>query len=248
MRIQRALARAGIASRRGAEELVAAGRVTINGVVAKTGQSVTPGTDEILVDGNAIAAPREQHVWYVLNKPAGVLTSRPDGTDRRTVFDLVRDVPGLVYVGRLDFMTEGVLLLTTDGDAAHALTHPSREVERRYIATVRGDAETGARLAERGVKLDDGIVKPTAITVRNLRRGVWELAMTIREGKTHEIRRLCEALDLEVLGLLRTRFGPVDLGELPSGATRPMLSRERKVIDAIVKSTGAGRPAPRPRS
>ena len=248
MRIQRALARAGVASRRGAEELVAAGRVTINGTVAKTGQSVTPGTDEILVDGTPIAAPREQHVWYVLNKPAGVLTSRPDGTDRRTVFDLVRDVPGLVYVGRLDFMTEGVLLLTTDGDAAHALTHPSREVERRYIATVRGDAETGARLAERGVKLDDGVVKPTAITVRNLRRGVWELAMTIREGKTHEIRRLCEALDLEVLGLLRTRFGPVDLGELPSGATRPMLSRERKVIDAIVKSTGAGRPAPRPRS
>ena len=248
MRIQRALARAGIASRRGAEELVAAGRVTINGAVAKTGQSVTPGTDEILVDGNPIAAPREQHVWYVLNKPAGVLTSRPDGTDRRTVFDLVRDVPGLVYVGRLDFMTEGVLLLTTDGDAAHALTHPSREVERRYVATVRGDAETGARLAERGVKLDDGVVKPTAITVRNLRRGVWELAMTIREGKTHEIRRLCEALGLEVLGLLRTRFGPVDLGELPSGATRPMLSRERKVIDAIVKSTGAGRPAPRPRS
>ena len=248
MRIQRALARAGVASRRGAEELVAAGRVTINGTVAKTGQSVDPAVDTILVDGQPIAAPRDQHVWYVLNKPPGVLTSRPDGTDRRTVFDLVRDVPGLVYVGRLDFMTEGVLLLTTDGDAAHALTHPSREVERRYIATVRGDAETGARLAERGVRLDDGLVKPTAITVRNLRRGVWELAMTIREGKTHEIRRLCEALGLEVLGLLRTKFGPVDLGDLPTGETRPMLSRERKVIDAIVKSQGAGRPSTRPRS
>ena len=113
---------------------------------------------------------------------------------------------------------------------------------------MRGDAETAARLAERGVRLDDGVVKPTDITIRNLRRGVWELAMTIREGKTHEVRRLCEALDLEVLGLLRTKFGPVDLGDLPTGATRPMLSRERKVIDAIAASAAAGRPSTRPRS
>ncbi|HEX2779784.1 MAG TPA: pseudouridine synthase [Gemmatimonadaceae bacterium] len=248
MRIQRALARAGVASRRGAEELVAAGRVTVNGQVARTGQSVDPAADEIRVDGKAIAAPREQHVWIVLNKPAGVLTSRPDGTGRKTVFDLVRDVPGLTYVGRLDYMTEGVLLLTTDGDAAHALTHPSRQVERRYVATVRGDAEGAALSAERGVTLEDGEVRPRDITVRNLRRGVWELALTIREGKTHEVRRLCEALGLEVLGLLRTRFGPVELGDLPSGGTRPVLSRERRAIDGIVAQPNAGRAQPRPRS
>ena len=241
MRIQRALARAGVASRRGAEELVAAGRVTINGEVARTGQSVDPAHDVILVDGKPVAAPREQHVWIVLNKPAGVLTSRPDGTGRRTVFDLVRDIPGLTYVGRLDYMTEGVLLLTTDGDAAHALTHPSRQVERRYIATVRGDAEGAALQAERGVTLEDGVVRPKDVTVRNLRRGVWELALTIREGKTHEVRRLCEALGLEVLGLLRTRFGPVELGDLPGGGTRPVLSRERRAIDAIVASGRASR-------
>ena len=160
-------------------------------------------------------------------------------------------------MGRLDYMTEGVLLLTTDGDAAHALTHPSRQVERRYIATVRGDAEGAALEAERGVPLEDGVVRPKDVTVRNLRRGVWELALTIREGKTHEIRRLCETLGLEVLGLLRTRFGPVELGDLASGATRPVLSRERRAIDALVAQpvtgrTGAqspaGRSGARPRS
>ncbi|HMI46548.1 MAG TPA: pseudouridine synthase, partial [Gemmatimonadaceae bacterium] len=127
MRIQRALARAGIASRRAAEELVAAGRVRINGTVAQTGQSVDPSRDKITVDGKSIGAPAAL-TWIVLNKPTGVLTTRSDPGGRRTVFDLVADVPGLTYVGRLDYMTEGVLLLTTDGDAAHKLTHPSHEI------------------------------------------------------------------------------------------------------------------------
>jgi 23S rRNA pseudouridine2605 synthase len=170
MRIQRALARAGVASRRAAEELVAAGRVRINGEVAQTGQSVDPESDAITVDGKKVARPASPF-WIVLNKPTGVLTTRSDPGGRRTVFDLVEDQPGLTYVGRLDYMTEGVLLLTTDGEAAHKLTHPSSEVERTYVATVRGDGADAARAAMRGVQLEDGLVVPRDVSasVRTVR-------------------------------------------------------------------------------
>src|ERR1700687_2595037 len=221
MRIQRALARAGVASRRGAEELVAAGRVRINGVVAMTGQSVDPARDTITLDGKKIGAPAAAH-WIVLNKPTGVVTTRSDPEGRRTVFELVDDVPGLTYVGRLDYMTEGVLLLTTDGDAAHKLTHPSSEIERTYVATVRGDGADAARAAMKGVELEDGLVMPKDVTARRVGRGIWELDVAIAEGKTREIRRLCEVLGLEVLRLVRTKFGPVKLGLLESGRTRPL--------------------------
>jgi len=195
---------------------------------------VDPTSDDIRVDGRRIEAPRAAE-WIVLHKPAGVLTSRPDGTDRRNVFDIVPPVPGLTYVGRLDFLTEGVLLLTTDGEAAHALTHPSRGVERSYLAVVRGDAEGAALEAARGVKLEDGVVTPSDISVRWLRRGVWEFAMTIREGKTHEVRRICETLGLEVERLIRTRFGPVMLGDLAVGAQRGLTLLERRAIEQVVR-------------
>lgn len=232
MRIHRALARAGIASRRKAEELVAAGRVRVNGGVARTGQSVDPATDVITVDGQPLARPQPV-TWLVLHKPAGVLTSRPDGTDRRTVFELVPDVPGLTYVGRLDYLTEGVLLLTTDGDAAHRLTHPSSEIERTYVVTVRGDAVTAVRAARAGVELEDGVVRPVAVSAARGADGQWELTLTIREGRNREIRRLCEALGLEVRRLVRTQFGPVKLGTLPVGASRPLTPKELTIIDSL---------------
>jgi 23S rRNA pseudouridine2605 synthase len=234
MRIQRALARAGIASRRRAEELVAAGRVRINGALAETGQSVDPSRDTITVDGKTIGA-RPALAWIVLNKPTGVLTTRSDPGGRRTVFDLVDDVPGLTYVGRLDYMTEGVILLTTDGDAAHKLTHPSSEIERTYVATVRGEGADAARAAVKGVELDDGLVMPRDVTATRVGRGLWELDMTIAEGKTREVRRLCEALGLEVQRLVRTKFGPVKLGSLESGRTRPLTAREKEIISALTK-------------
>jgi pseudouridine synthase len=234
MRIQRALARAGVASRRRAEELVAAGRVRINGEVATTGQSVDTDRDEITVDGKAITQPTGYH-WLVLNKPAGVLTSKTDPRGRKTVFDLVVDKPGLTYVGRLDYMTEGVLLMTTDGDAAHKLTHPSREVERTYVVTVRGDGPAAVRAARTGVELEDGWMQPTEIAAQNAGRGVWDLEITIAEGRNREIRRFCDALGLSVERLVRTRFGPVVLGALRPGESRPLTGRERDVILAITQ-------------
>ena len=234
MRIQRALARAGVASRRRAEELVAAGKVRINGAVAVTGQSVDTDTDVITVDGKPVTQPVGYH-WLVLNKPAGVLTSKSDSRGRKTVFDLITDKPGLTYVGRLDYMTEGVLILTTDGEAAHRLTHPSREVERTYVATVRGDGPAAVRAARNGIELEDGWMKPVSISANNIGRGLWELEITIAEGKNREIRRFCDALSLKVERLVRTRFGPVTLGSLPSGQSRALTGRERDIILAITQ-------------
>jgi 23S rRNA pseudouridine2605 synthase len=234
MRIQRALARAGVASRRKAEELIAAGRVTVNGVVAKTGMSVHPVRDRIEVDGTAVAAPARPQ-WIVLHKPAGVLTTRSDPAGRRTVFDIVPDAPGLTYVGRLDYLTEGVLLLTTDGAAAHRLTHPSREVERTYLATVRGNITLAVRELKGGVELEDGMVYPRSVAAHPLGKGRAELEITIAEGRNREVRRMCTAVGLEVERLVRTAFGPVDLGALAAGEVRQLTPAERRAIEALVR-------------
>ena len=234
MRIHRALARAGVASRRKAEELVAAGRVKVNGVVARTGQAVDPQVDRISVDGQDLPAAPTTYEWIVLNKPPGVVTTKNDPEGRRTVFDLVPATPGLTYVGRLDYLTEGLLLLTTDGEAAHVLTHPSSEIERTYVATVRGDARVAAAQARRGVELEDGVVHPIAVDARPLGNRTSEFEITVGEGRNREVRRLCEALGLEVDRLVRVRFGPISLGTLGPGERRPLTARERHDLQLLL--------------
>lgn len=232
MRLQRALARAGIASRRSSEELISAGRVTVNGTVAHIGQVVDPEQDDIRVDGRKVKRPTGQ-VWLLLHKPSGVMTTRSDPEGRQTVFDLVKDVPGLTYVGRLDYLTEGALLLTTDGTAANTLTHPRYGVEREYVAVVTGDVESAVAGARHGVELEDGVVQVNDVSARRIGGGRSEFRVIIAEGRKREVRRLCKALGLTVERLIRVRYGPVELGDLPVGRTRPLTAKEIKAIQTI---------------
>jgi 23S rRNA pseudouridine2605 synthase len=149
------------------------------------------------------------------------------------VFDLVPARPGLTYVGRLDFLTEGVLLLTTDGAAAHRLTHPSHEVERTYVASVLGEADRAVDEARYGVELEDGPVKPRRVHATKVGRGRWDLTITLSEGRNREVRRLCEALGLQVDRLVRVQFGPVELGDLATGRVRSLTRRERVELEKL---------------
>ena len=234
MRLHRALARAGLASRRRAELLIGEGRVRVNGAIAHIGQGVDPGADLVEVDGRRVSLRAVAPTWIVLHKPAGVMTTRSDPQRRRTVFELVKDVPGLVYVGRLDLGTEGVLLLTTDGEAANRLTHPRSGIERIYVATVTGDARAAAQRAKRGVMLHDGLVLPKRVAARAAPGGNWYFEVVIAEGRKREVRRLCRELGLRVQRLVRTSFGPVTLGSLPPGATRPLTAKERAALGKLV--------------
>ena len=229
MRLQRALARAGVASRRGAEEMIAAGRVRVNGVVAELGCTVDPLADAITVGGRRVR-PVET-AWIALHKPPGYVVTRRDTEGRSTVFDLVPDLPGLTYVGRLDVATTGLLLLTTDGEAAHRLTHPRFAVERTYRVDVRGRPAAHIRRAlKKPIVVDGRRVDIVRYRVRETGRGTSEMMLVLTEGRNRIVRRVCEQLSLRVSLLVRLSHGPVRLGRLRPGDWRYLTTSEIRSI------------------
>ncbi len=229
MRLQRALARAGVASRRRAEDMIRAGRVKVNGRVAEIGASVDPDTDLITVGGRRIA--QSQSVWIALNKPLGYVVTKRDPQGRRTVFELLPRVPGLTYVGRLDVATSGLLLLTTDGTAAHRMVHPRFGVERTYRVLVHGrSANEIRRMLARPVVIDGRPVQLVKVTVRESERGSTDLTLVLAEGRYRIVRRLCERLGLKVERLTRLSHGPVRLGRLAPGEWRYLSKRELQAV------------------
>lgn len=231
MRLQRALARAGVRSRRAAELLIRDGRVRVNGKVATIGSSADPDRDTITVDGKRIRATQE--AWIALHKPIGHVVSRRDAEGRPTVFQLLPPVPGLTYVGRLDVMTGGLLLLTTDGEAVHRLTHPRFEVEKTYRVRVHGlpAEQIRARLAA-GVVVDGRPVGMRRYSVRSAEGRSTDVQLVLTEGRNRIVRRMCEELGLKVERLTRMSHGPVRLGRLAPGAWRYLTTREIAALRA----------------
>jgi len=221
-RLQRTLARAGLSSRRGSEELIKAGRVEINGRPASLGDKVDPEQDEVRVDGVRVSV--DPGLRYVaLHKPRGVTTTMRDRHAERDLRDYLPEGPRVFPVGRLDRDTEGLLLLTNDGDLAHRLAHPRHGVEKEYLAEVDG-SPTPARIGKlrRGVELDDGIAK--AVDARSVGRagGRFAVRVVMTEGRKREVRRMLEAVGLPVRRLIRTRVGPVRLGRMKAGELRDL--------------------------
>jgi 23S rRNA pseudouridine2605 synthase len=226
VRLQAFLARAGAApSRRKAETPILAGRVTVNGETATLGATVMP-EDEIKLDGRPVRLP-EANIYLALNKPAGYLTTMNDDGGRRTVAQLMPEVPGLVPAGRLDAATTGLLILTNDGRLAHRITHPSSEIEKEYRLTLENPVPDAALTAlAAGPTLEDGKMYAPEISNLSRARGTTRLDLTIHEGRNRIIRRACIAVGLSLISLQRTRVGPVTLGDLPEGRYRNLTPSE----------------------
>lgn len=224
MRLQRALARAGVRSRRAAESLIREGRVRVNGRVAALGSSADPERDTITVDGRRVRAATE--AWIALHKPIGHVVSRRDAEGRPTVFQLVPPIPGLTYVGRLDVMTGGLLLLTTDGDAVNRLTHPRYEVEKTYRVRVHGMPADRIRARfQKPIPIDGRPVGIRRVSVRAAGTST-DVQLVLTEGRNRIVRRVCEELGLKVERLTRMSHGPIRLGRLAPGAWRHLTTRE----------------------
>ncbi len=231
MRLQRALARAGVASRRRAEELIRLGKIRVNGEVATIGTSVDPERDVITMRGRRVRPAAT--AWLALHKPVGFVVSRSDPRGRPTVFELVPEIAGLVYVGRLDVMTSGLLLFTTDGEAANRLMHPRYAVERQYRVLVHGRPAGDIRRELRRAIVVDG--RPVGIRdARVVERGpATEVLLTLAEGRYRIVRRVCKSLGLKVERLVRLSHGPVRLGHLSPGEWRHLTKHELQAVRAI---------------
>ena len=235
-RLQKVLARVGIGSRRACEDLIAEGRVTVDGEVAVLGRRVDVETALIELDGAPIGV-RPDLVHYLLNKPAGVVTTADDPQGRPTVVGLVPAEPRVFPVGRLDVDTEGLLLLTNDGDLAHRLTHPSFGVEKEYVVELEGSPSRAAlRRLREGVELDDGTTAPARAAL--LEPSV--VRLTVHEGRNRQVRRMCDAVGHPVVRLIRTRIGPLADRSLAPGAWRELTGDEVRSLQRAVAGPGSG--------
>jgi 23S rRNA pseudouridine2605 synthase len=234
-RLQKILANAGIASRRAAEELITAGRVAVNGaIVTELGTKADPERDRITLDGKPVKAETAR-VYILLNKPVGYVTTLKDPQGRPVVTSLLKGVNERVYpVGRLDYNTEGLLLLTNDGELANRLMHPRHEVEKEYLVRVRGAvAPEQLRHLAAGVELEEGMTAPAAVKVaRESENNTW-LSITIHEGRYRQVRRMCEAVSLSVVRLKRSRYGSLEAGDLKPGEYRPLTPQEVAGLRAL---------------
>jgi 23S rRNA pseudouridine2605 synthase len=222
IRLQKVLAAAGVGSRRSCEELIEQGRVAVNGIkVSEQGRRVNPAIDLITVDGDPIAAAAG-FIVIALNKPGGVVTTMKREDDRATVADYVANRSDrLFHVGRLDADTEGLILLTNDGNLAHGLTHPSSEVNKIYLARIKGSvSKTELSALTSGIELTDGLAKADTVSIVGSTPGETAIEISIHEGRNRIIRRMCEHIGHEVIQLVRVQFGPIKLGDMKLGKTR----------------------------
>lgn len=230
MRLQKFMAQCGVASRRASEEIISQGRVMVNGeLVDYMGCEVDPDADLVEVDGERIK-PEAKKYYIMLNKPKGYVTTVNDEFDRATVMELVKDVHARIYpVGRLDYDTEGLLLLTNDGDFANKLTHPSNETEKGYIARIDASLDRDALKSLReGVTLDDGsLTAPARVEIMKVLKHGCEVKVTIHEGKNRQVRRMFEAVGANVYSLKRISIGNLTLGNLPEGKWRHLNDAEK---------------------
>jgi 23S rRNA pseudouridine2605 synthase len=229
-RLQKVLARVGFGSRRICDDLIAADRVTVNGEIAILGRRVHPESDEIAIDGIVVGV-RPGLVHLLLNKPAGVVTTADDPQGRPTVLELVPEEPRVFPVGRLDMDTEGLLLLTNDGELAHRLTHPSFGVEKEYIAHVEGEPSRAAlRQLREGIELEDGMTAPAKASL--VAPSI--LKITIHEGRNRQVRRMCETIGHPVKRLIRSRIGTLADRKLKPGQWRALTNDELRALERAV--------------
>ncbi len=234
IRLQKHLSECGIASRRKAEELILAGKVRVNGRVAVLGAKVDPKRDKVQVSGKTVIAKNEK-MYIMLHKPRGYVTTTKDELDRKCVTDLVKDAPVKLFpVGRLDRNSEGLLIMTNDGGFANSLTHPSAHVNKTYRVTVKGEVgdEELIKLRE-GIELDGRKTFPCEVFVAERKSDRTVLIFIIQEGRNRQIRRMCEAVELEVIRLKRTEIAGVKLGMLPQGKWRPLNEREMRHLTNV---------------
>lgn len=236
LRLQKILAQAGVASRREAEKIILAGRVKVNGqTVRELGTKADPEKDLIQVDGQKLSLS-EKKVYYLLNKPTGYVTTMKDPQGRKTVADLISSIQERVYpVGRLDYDTSGLLLITNDGDLANALAHPKKEIGKCYEARVLGiPSEESLSSLEKGILLDDGMTAPAKVDLIKKERTKASIEITIHEGRNRQVRRMFEAIGHKVIKLKRSRLGPISIGNLPLGKLRSLTSKEIESLKKLI--------------